>query len=369
MHVLKHGDALAAQAACVIIAAEKNTSRFTTPVSGLPLSMRSLMRLALFSGLSAGALGVWLAWFALSPLPLRGKPPLDFSIPPGLSTRAAAQQMAAAGIDFAPWQFALLARLLGKEKNIKAGSYEIEAGVSPLNLLEKLTRGDVTQAELALIEGKSFRQLRAALDAHPFVRHDSRGLSDQELLLRIGARESHPEGLFFPDTYLFGKGASDVDILKRAYRAMQIQLEREWALRDAGLSLSSPYEALILASIVEKETGAASDRPLVAAVFTNRLRLGMLLQTDPTVIYGMGAGFDGDLRKRDLQTDTPYNTYLRKGLPPTPIAMPGLAALQAALHPPKNNLLYFVARGDGSSVFSRNLEEHNRAVAKYQKGR
>jgi UPF0755 protein len=189
------------------------------------------------------------------------------------------------------------------------------------------------------------------------------------LLARIDAGESHPEGMFFPDTYLFDKKSSDLGVFRRAYRAMQEQLANAWVQRAPHLPLKSPYEALILASIVEKETGRASDRPLVAAVFVNRLKNGMLLQTDPSVIYGMGARYVGNIHKRDLQTDTPYNTYLRPGLPPTPIAMPGQAALWAALHPAQSDKLYFVARGDGSSEFSRSLDEHNRAVAKFQKGR
>jgi len=194
-------------------------------------------------------------------------------------------------------------------------------------------------------------------------------LSDRDVLARIGAAESHPEGLFFPDTYLFAKQSSDLRVLMRAYRAMQARLAAEWQKRDPAVPYASAYEALIMASIVEKETGQPADRAKVASVFSNRLKKGMLLQTDPSVIYGMGETFDGNIRKQDLTTDTPYNTYTRAGLPPTPIAMPGLASIQAALHPPPSELYYFVARGDGSSEFTRNLDEHNRAVAKYQKRR
>lgn len=331
--------------------------------------MRNLLRLVVFIILSAGCFAAWLAWFAVSPLSLRGATPVDFSIPPRLSLRAASQQMANAGLGFAPWQFTLLARLLGKSAEIKAGSYAVEQGITPWLLLEKLTRGDVTQAEIVFVEGKTFSQLRATLDAHPEVRHDTLGLNDREVLARLETSEKHPEGLFFPDTYLFAKNSGDLEILKRAYRAMQQQLGIEWTRRDPAVPLTTPYEALIMASIIEKETGRAADRPSISAVFANRLRLGMPLQTDPSVIYGVGEKFDGNLRKRDLQTDTHYNTYTRSGLPPTPIAMPGLASLQAALHPPKTDKLYFVARGDGASEFSRNLDEHNRAVAKYQRGR
>ena len=330
--------------------------------------MRFLTRL--FSLVFLAGIGFcgWLAWFAASPVPLAASL-TDFDIRPGTTLRAASQQMAEAGLGFAPWQFTLLGRVLGRAADIKAGSYEVSPGITPLQLLDKLTRGDVTQAEIVFVEGKSFRQLRAALDSHADIRHDTAGLTDRDILARIGATESHPEGLFFPDTYLFAKQSSDLNILRRAYRAMQARLADEWGSRDPSLPYASPYEALIMASIVEKETGQAIDRPKVAAVFTNRLKKGMLLQTDPTVIYGMGERFDGNIRKNDLSADTPYNTYTRAGLPPTPIAMPGLASIQAALHPPASELYYFVSRGDGSSVFSRTLDEHNRAVAKYQKRR
>ena len=276
-----------------------------------------------------------------------------------------ARQVADAGIDVEPFALVMLARVTRKANWIKAGSYEVETGLTPLALLAKLTRGDVTQAELALIEGWNFRQFRAALDRHPDLRHDTVDLSDIEILQRLGVDASHPEGLFFPDTYLFARRSSDLDVLRRAYHNQQNVLAREWTRRAGGLPYRDPYEALIMASIVEKETGQAADRPMVASVFINRLRSGMLLQTDPTVIYGLGADFDGDIKKRDLLADTPYNTYIRRGLPPTPIAMPGTAALRAALNPPATDYLYFVARGDGSSAFSRNLDEHNRAVARY----
>jgi len=306
------------------------------------------------------------SWFTVRHLPMRSDP-TGFSIPAGASLRTAAQIIEGAGIDLPAWQLELLGRILGHSSKIKAGSYEVDEGLTALSLLEKLTRGDVTQAELVLVEGKTFRQFRAALNEHPDLAHDTQKLSDKQILARLGAKEPHPEGLFFPDTYLFDKGSSDLDLLRRAYRSMQPRLAAAWERRDATLPLKTPYELLILASIVEKETGVPADRPQIAAVFANRLRRGMLLQTDPTVIYGMGENFDGNLRKIDLQTDTPWNTYTRPGLPPTPIAMPGLASLQAAAKPPSSNMLYFVARGDGSSEFSTSLDEHNNAVAKYQK--
>ena len=313
------------------------------------------------------ALGGWFFWKVSSPLNLKSEY-VDFHIPPGIGMRAAANEITGAGVPLDPWMLIILGKILRVEASIKAGSYEISRGVTPLELLKKLTRGDVTQTEIALIEGWSFRQVRERLDAHPDLRHDSKGLPDAEIMRLVGAPKGAAEGLFFPDTYLFAKQGSDVDLLARAYRTMQRHLSREWAAREAGLPYSDKYQALIMASIIEKETGRDQDRSQVAAVFVNRLRQGMMLQTDPTVIYGVGEIFDGNLRKRDLLKDTPYNTYTRAGLPPTPIAMPGLASLQAALHPAPSDALYFVARGDGSSHFSRTLDEHNQAVARYQKG-
>ncbi len=306
-----------------------------------------------------------LSWYAGSALQLRSDP-ANFSIKPGSSLKSATQQIVASGVGLKAWQFNLLGRLLGKAGAIKAGSYAVGSGITPLALLDKLTAGDVERAEIVFVEGWTFRQLRAALDAAADVRHDSAGLSDAEIMAQLGAAARSPEGLFFPDTYVFGKGASDLDILKRAYAAMDKQLQAAWQQRAPGLPYRNPYEALIMASVIEKETGQASERAMIAGVFVNRLRLGMMLQTDPSVIYGMGDKFDGNLRKEDLLADTPHNTYTRSGLPPTPIAMPGQAALQAALNPAVTAALYFVARGDGSSEFSRTLAEHARAVARYQ---
>lgn len=306
-------------------------------------------------------------WLVLSPLSLSGDR-VDFHISPGQGMRAAARDISLAGVAIDPWLLVVLGKVLGVEKSIKAGSYEVSRGITPLKLVNKLTRGDVTQSEVVIIEGWTFRQMRERIDSHPDIGHETRGLPEKELMRLIGAPAGPAEGLFFPDTYLFAKGSRDVDILARAYRTMQQHLAREWAARASGLPYKNAYEALIMASIVEKETGADQDRPLVAAVFTNRLRRGMLLQTDPTVIYGIGETFDGNLRKRDLLADTPYNTYVHAGLPPTPIAMPGLASLQATLRPARSEVVYFVARGDGSSQFSNTLDEHNQAVNRYQKG-
>lgn len=328
--------------------------------------MRLALRLISFTFLVIAGFVGWLAWFALMPVSLV-KSPLEFEIRAGSGLRGAASDIAKAGVEFPSWQFSWLGRFTGKAAEVKAGSYQVSQGVTPWEILKKITRGDVSQAEIVFVEGKTFREMRAAMDADSNLRHDSRGLPDAEVLAKIGAKEAHPEGLFFPDTYLFAKQSSDLEVLRRAYQAMQRRLAAEWESRDSSVPYDDPYQALIMASIVEKETGRAADRPFVASVFTNRLKRGMLLQTDPTVIYGLGEDFDGNLRKRDLLTGNAYNTYTRPGLPPTPISMPGQASLHLVLHPPESDKLYFVARGDGSSVFSRTLEEHNRAVARYQK--
>lgn len=325
-----------------------------------------LKLISFFAVLLAVLVGTAL-WWAQRPLDLAS--PVEFRILPGSGLRAAVTQMQAAGLPLDIPPFLLLARFKQADKGVKAGSYAVAPGTTPLTLLDKLTRGAVSQGELTLVEGLTFRQWRQRLDAHPDVRHDTQGLSEGGISERLGLHGASLEGALFPDTYLFDKQSSDIEILARAQRAMQKRLQDEWEKRLPGLPLKSPQEALILASIVEKETGHAEDRTRVAAVFINRLRTGMLLQTDPTVIYGLGAAFDGNLRKRDLQTDTPYNTYTRAGLPPTPIAMPSLAALQATLHPADEDIFYFVARGDGRSVFSRTLDAHNRAVNHYQRGR
>jgi UPF0755 protein len=306
-------------------------------------------------------------WWANAPLAMRGSP-IDFRITPGSGLRSAAVQIQAAGVDVEPGLIVLLARIKGAETAIKAGSYSVTQGITPLQLLSKMTRGEVTQGELMLPEGWAFRQWRTRIDQHPHLQHLTANLSEAELLAKLAIPAASIEGLLFPDTYLFDKQSTDLELYGRAYRAMQSRLDAAWVQRAAGLPYKTSYEALIMASIVEKETGRESDRPMIASVFVNRLSSGMLLQTDPTVIYGLGTTFDGNLRKRHLQTDTPYNTYTRSGLPPSPIAMPGMASIQAALNPAQSESLYFVARGDGSSQFSRTLEEHNRAVNKYQRG-
>ena len=316
---------------------------------------------------AAAALGfcAWMLWFALSPIEL-ASPAVEFSIRPGSTLRGATRQIIAAGVPIPAWKFNLLARAYGASASLKAGIYQVSPGVTPLLLMRKITRGEYAQTEILFVEGWTFRQIRDAMNAHSDLKHDSAKLSDAEVMAKLGAADVFPEGMFFPDTYVFAKGSSDITVLAHAYATMQNQLQRAWAQRATDVPMADMYQALILASIVEKETGQESDRARIAGVFANRLRLGMMLQSDPTVIYGLGEKFDGNLRKRDLAADTPFNTYTRRGLPPHPIAMPGLASIAAVMHPMTTDALYFVSRGDGTSKFSRTLIEHNRAVAKYQ---
>ena len=312
------------------------------------------------------ASSTWLYWYATQPLDM-GVLPKTFSITPGTSLQGLAVQLKKSGIVNSPLSFRLLGRLLDKSTGLKAGVYEINRPLTPLALYEKIERGEVTQAAVQFIEGWTIREVRAALKQQVSLSHPSEAMDDAQLLTAIGATEGHVEGLFFPDTYFYVPHTTDIDILRRAYRTQRDKLAMEWKGRAPGLPYRTPYEALIMASIIEKETGVAEERSRIAAVFLNRLNQGMRLQTDPTVIYGLGANFDGDLRKDDLLRDTPYNTYTRSGLPPTPIAIPGVAALHAALHPDESDALYFVARGNGTHVFSSSLDAHNRAVNRYQR--
>lgn len=314
-------------------------------------------------GMSAAG---WELYFANTPVHLP-QSPYEFTLKYGSSLRTIARQFSAEGLIPEPWSFIVLAKTLGKEGDIKAGNYQLDREITPFQLVQKITRGDVSQSEIVFIEGWNFSQMRKALDEHPAIKHDTAGLSDREILNRLGAQEDSTEGLFFPDTYYFSNGMSDLSVLKRANQIMGQRLADAWRERGPNLPYSTPYEALIMASIVEKETGRSVERPMIAAVFINRLRIGMRLQTDPTVIYGLGETFDGNLHKRDLTTDNAYNTYTRSGLPPGPIAMPGWASIHAALHPGSTSALYFVSRGDGTHQFSRDLAEHNQAVARYQK--
>ena len=327
--------------------------------------MRSFLKFLLFLSISLAAVVAATLWWANAPLELRDAS-VEFRISSGSSLRSAASQMREAGVGINPDLLALLARWRGVATTIKAGSYAVNRGITPEQLLAKLARGDVTQGESTLVDGWTFAQWRARLDQHPDLKHETRDLAEAEIAARLGIEGGRIDGWLFPDTYLFDKQSSDLELFARAHRAMRKKLDGAWSDRDQGLPYRNPYEALIMASIIEKETGRADDRALVAAVFVNRLRKGMLLQTDPTVIYGLGEKFDGNLRKRDLQADTPYNTYTRDGLPPTPIAMPGADALAAAANPASGDSLFFVARGDGSHYFSASLAEHNAAVRKYQ---
>ena len=306
------------------------------------------------------------AWWLNRPLDLAADP-VEVSIEPGTAPREIAQAWVGAGVKASPLLLYEWFRWSGQSRKIRAGSYEIGRGVTPIALLNKMVRGDETLAVVRLIEGWTFRQFRAELAKADSLKPTTANMSDEQIMQAIGAPEVAAEGHFHPDTYAYSKGSSDLAVLKRAYRAMQSRLDAAWAERAPDSPLKSPADALVLASIVEKETGVGADRGRVAGVFANRLRIGMPLQTDPTVIYGLGAAFDGNLRKRDLLADTPFNTYTRAGLPPTPIAMPGKAALLAAVHPEATKALYFVARGDGSSEFSDTLADHNRAVNRYQR--
>ncbi len=312
---------------------------------------------------TAGAAYWWLA----QPLTML-TPTVDLSIEPGMSGREIATAVQDAGVAVNPSLLYGWFRLSGVARQIKAGSYELDPQTTPRSLLQKLVRGEESLRSVTLVEGWTFRQVQDALGRAEQLKPDSRALGAAELMAQLGKPGSPIEGQFFPDTYTYSKGSSDLAVMRRAMRAMDKHLAAAWEVRDPNSPLASPQDALVLASIVEKETGSPKDRTHIAAVFSNRLRNGMRLQTDPTVIYGMGSAFDGNLRKKDLLTDTPWNTYTRAGLPPTPISMPGKESLLAAVQPATSKALYFVARGDGSSQFSNTLDEHNRAVNKFQRG-
>ncbi len=327
---------------------------------------KGLLGLVVFALTLAAAAYFWVQ----SPMPLRAPAAtaVDLSIEPGTSAKAIAQAVADAGLDTSPTMLYVWFRLSGQSRQMRAGSYEIAPGTSPKRLLSMLVRGEESLRTVTIVEGWNWRQVRQALAKAEHLRPDSRTLDDAALMAQLGRTGVAPEGRFYPDTYSYAKGTSDLAVLQRAMKAMDKQLQQAWQARQSGAALQSPEQALILASIVEKETGKAQDRPEISGVFNNRLRIGMRLQTDPTVIYGLGEAFDGDLRRVHLTTDNPWNTYTRGGLPPTPIAMPGKAALLAAVQPAKTSAIYFVAKGDGSSHFSATLDEHNRAVNRYQRG-
>jgi len=306
------------------------------------------------------------AYWVYRPLPMKSQV-VDLAIEPQTTVRGIAKATVAAGIEVDPQLLFVFFKLSGQSRALRAGSYEITQDESALDLLRKLSRGQESLKAISLIDGWTFRQFRAALAKAEGLKHDTQGLSDEALMAQLGMPGVAPEGRFFPDTYTYGKGASELHVMQRAANAMTKQLAAAWGQRQPDIQIKTIDEALILASIIEKETGRESDRTTISRVFHNRLAIDMPLQTDPTVIYGMFDSFDGNLRRVDLRTDHPWNTYTRKGLPPTPIAMPGRNALKAAVKPAPSNALYFVAKGDGTSHFSATLEEHNAGVNRYQR--
>ena len=315
--------------------------------------------------MSVLALGAWMFMYAKTSLTL-APTAQEINIKPKSGLKSIANQLVEQGVLNRAWPFVLLAKISGKETYLQAGDYTLNKNITPYQLMLSLNHGKATQGNITFIEGKTFKQMREKLAKNDAIEATTTQLSDAQVIQSLGNGENHAEGLFFPDTFYFDRGTTDKVILKRSYDIMQTKLDAAWQNRAPDLPYKNSYEALIMASIVEKETGKASERPMIAGVFLNRLRIGMRLQTDPTVIYGMGEAYNGNIRRKDLLKDTIYNTYTRYGLPPTPIAMPGLASINAALHPESTKSLYFVGKGDGSHAFSATLNEHNRAVAKYQ---
>ncbi len=335
--------------------------------------MKTLLKLLLIAALlGACALGGTWVWFkqraSTHVVPL-SQPKMQFKVEKGAGIRSLGPSLRQQGISVQNWELELASRIRGDGNKLKTGTYEIQSPITLNGLLDKIVSGDTIQQEVRLIEGWTFKQYRAALTQAKGLKQLTSTMSDGQILEAVGASEKHPEGLFFPDTYKYIPGQSDLDIYKRAYKEQQTRLTKVWENRPADLPLKSAYELLTLASIVEKETGLEADRDKVAAVYINRLKIGMRLQADPTTIYGMGEAFKGNIRKKDLETDTPYNTYTRAGLTPTPIAMPGHNSLKAVIAPAPIAALYFVARGDGTSEFSNDLAAHNRAVDRYQRRR
>ena len=319
----------------------------------------------ILSFLGALAISAWLFIYAKTSLSLAPQAQ-EISIKPKSGLKSIANQLVEQGVLNSAWPFVLLAKILGKETYLQAGDYTLNKNITPYQLMLSLNHGKATQGNITFIEGKTFKQMREKLAKNDAIDATITQLSDSQVMQSVGNGEDHAEGLFFPDTFYFDRGTPDKVILKRAYDIMQTKLDGAWQNRAPNLPYKNSYEALIMASIVEKETGKASERPMIAGVFINRLKIGMRLQTDPTVIYGMGDSYNGNIKRKDLLKDTIYNTYTRYGLPPTPIAMPGLASINAALHPESTKSLYFVGKGDGSHAFSATLNEHNRAVVKYQ---
>ncbi len=327
--------------------------------------IRRMKKYLWLSLLLTGTLLASLVYYAISPLKLQPNSQ-EITIQANSGLKSIAKQLVKEGVLKEPWRFIVLAKLLNKEAYLQAGEYTLNKNVSPYQLLLSLNHGKTTQASITFIEGHSYYQLREKIKKNDALKQTVSDWSEADIMKLLGSPYTVAEGLFFPDTFYFDRDTTDVAILQRSYASMQTKLAKAWAARDANLPYENSYQALIMASIIEKETGKASERAMIAGVFINRLAMGMRLQTDPTVIYGMGRRYDGNIRKKDLLADTPYNTYTRTGLPPTPIAMPGIAAIDAALHPAKTKALYFVGKGDGSHMFSNNLVEHNTAVLNYQ---
>lgn len=328
-----------------------------------------LRKLLLLVVLVAIGTGLAFAWWATRPILASDQAPIEFTIPAGSGVKQVSRQITQAGVPVSPQLLEILTRLSGNATKLKAGVYQVQPGTSPWGLVGKMVRGEWVMDSLTIIEGWTFKQMRELINRHPGLRHEARDWSEKELLAKVAPDYKVAEGLFYPETYTFARGSSDLQIYRQSHALMMRRLNEAWEKRDPSLPYKTPYEALTMASIVEKETGQRAERTMIAGVFVNRLRRGMLLQTDPTVIYGMGERFDGNIRKRDLVTDTPYNTYTRAGLPPSPIALPGGESIHAALNPADTDALYFVARGDGTSYFSKTLREHEAAVDKYQRRR
>jgi len=336
----------------------------------IPNFIKFLLKLTLIGGLAVALMISYVAFMALA-VPndapqASAQNVVRVKINPKSNVTNVANQMAAQGLEVSVWRVQLVARSFFLAKNLKAGVYDFPKGASLASVLAQMARGDSVKLGVTLVEGWTFAQFKAAIDAQPELKKEAKAWSSKQLLSKLDAKEAHPEGLFFPDTYIYEPGDSDLLIYQKAYRAMQVHLNDAWGKRHEGSPIKSPYELLKLASIIEKETGHPDDRGLVSAIFNNRLKIGMKLQTDPTIIYGLGSTFDGDLRKKDLLKDGPYNSYTRYGLPPTPIAIPGKNSLLAAAQPSSSKALYFVAKGDGRSAFSESLVAHNEAVRKYQ---
>ena len=328
--------------------------------------LRTLVLLIILGAAAAGAIAWWGNKWLQQPIAgLQER--TTFEVPRGASTRSVATALNERGLLDRPQVWVVWSRLTRSDSALKAGEYELQPGLTPRGLLSLLSSGQVLLHSITFIEGSTFADVRNALVANDAVNNENANRSDVDIMRALGEPELHPEGQFFPDTYRFPRGTTDLELLTIAHRRMQDELRKAWDKRATDLPLASSYEALILASIVEKETALERERSQIAGVFVERLRRGMRLQTDPTVIYGMGARYDGNIRRVDLSRDTPYNTYTRPGLPPTPIAMPGLESLQAAVQPDVSGALFFVATGvgDGSHYFSKTLAEHNLAVRRY----